>query len=147
MGNVRWVGGKEHIEIIPKRVGRYYRIQQGGLFMNLHILVAEVWLEKPKTCNRLTVRYIDDNTRNNNVSNLEWYEVPFLGGRRKKYNAEGITITASSDSSWEDRLSQVTFSAPPKTVIRDPETGEWVVYKRAATFDCEEDAIAFANQQ
>lgn len=146
MGNVRWIGGKEPVEVVPKRIGRYYRVQQGGLFINLHMLVAEVWLDKPKTRNKLTVKHIDEDTHNCKASNLEWYRVENKGGR-KKHNAEGITVTASSDSSWEDRLSQISFSTPPKIIQRDSETGEWVVYKRAATFTSEEDAIAFANQQ
>jgi hypothetical protein len=145
MGNVRWIGGKTQILIQAKRVGRCSRINQAGLHINLHSLVAEVWIPKPATSRKLTVKHIDGDTRNNLPSNLEWYEIPFVGGR-KKHNAEGITVTTFSDVSWEDRLSEVTFSTPkPKqTIVKNNNTGKWVVQ---CTFDTAEDAIAFANQQ
>ena len=143
LGNIRHVVYKQ-ILVKPVHRGPHYAVVLGIHTPTLRQVVADVWV--PNETGHTNVRHKNGDTHDNRADNLEWYSRSYNGGRRKKHNTEGITITTFSDSSWEDRLSEVTFSTPkPKqTIVKNNNTGKWVVQ---CTFDTAEDAIAFANQQ
>ncbi len=69
--------------IKPVRTGRWTTVCDQWLpIINLHILVADVWIPNPDNCDN--VRHIDGNTRNNSLSNLERYKIKYKGGRPRK---------------------------------------------------------------
>jgi hypothetical protein len=134
LGNIRHTA-HTHVYVKPVHRGPHYAVVLGIHTPTLRQVVAEVWV--PNETGHANVRHKNGDAHDNRAENLEWYSKSCRGGR-KKYNAEGITVTASSDMSWEDRLSEVTFSTPTpsRTVMKDRDTGEWVVqYTRIAQFD------------
>ena len=125
MGHVRKTGFTYDIK--PKHFGRYHRITDAGkIDVCLHTLVGEVWL--PKLPNTDSVKHINGDKHDNRASNLEWHKKK--PGRRSKAS------TVTTDSSWEETLSQVTFrSIEEHTVINDnyivspiPGSTKWSVY-------------------
>lgn len=48
------------------------RMKPYKLYTRMHCLVAEHFLEKPNTIERLEIDHIDSNRLNNNVTNLRW---------------------------------------------------------------------------
>jgi hypothetical protein len=95
MGNVKFV--HEHIElnVLPKRVGKYSRIQYKKLYINLHMLVAQLFLSN--TLEHNNVRHKNGNTYDNRAENLEWYTIQHKGGinggRHKKSSSKSEQTT------------------------------------------------------
>jgi len=116
------------VYIIPKHKGKYRLVCDEKLYILLHTLVGEVWL--PKLPNTDNIKHINGDTHDNRASNLEWYRISRKGGRRSKASI------VTTDSSWEETLSQVTFrSIEEHTVINDnyiispiPGSTKWSVY-------------------
>lgn len=139
LGKVRHALHK-HVIVKPIHRGPHYAVILGIHNVLLRHLVADVWV--PNFEKHKNVRHKNGDLHDNRSENLEWYSKSCKGGR-KKQRSEGITVSLSSDSSWEERLSQITFSRPPRTVTQDSETGEWIVQIK---FDNEEDAKMFAHE-
>lgn len=143
--------------VTPVRVGRYYRVKEHGLYINLHYLVAETWIPNPDK--HTHVKFRTTNTHDCTANNLEWYSPLRKGGRPKK------DITPSTDSSsWEDKLDRIPFPDDPASV-HTPEaknintnfivqaianTGKWLLFNTithsASIHDSFSDAVSDAER-
>jgi hypothetical protein len=72
LGRIKRFNNGELVEINPKLGTRnYLRVNIKGKEYKIHVLVATLFLKKPKG-NNLVVDHLDRNKLNNRVDNLEW---------------------------------------------------------------------------
>ena len=63
---------KKPVKVIPEKENGYLRLSYNGVRERCHVLVAEAWLNKPESSERLVVHHKDGDKMNNRADNLEW---------------------------------------------------------------------------
>jgi hypothetical protein len=115
LGNVRYkklIGKNETmIDIQIRHCGRFRIVNIGSEVINLHTLVAKVFIPNPD--NKSYVKHINGNTHDNCVSNLEWAKRK--GGRPKKTDGNGNTLP-SVTTDWQEKLDSIPFPDEQESV-------------------------------
>lgn len=98
-----------------KHTGKYYSVFADSFSKCVHMIVAETFIPKPEGADN--VRHKNKDTHDNRVENLEWYAIHRKGGRPKKVDSNGNTITVETTTTdWQAKLDSVPFPDEKESV-------------------------------
>jgi hypothetical protein len=121
---IKYTKGTREIitDIKPHHYGKFHRVKLINDYINLHTLVAEVFI--PNNDCGSYVKHKNGDTHDNRVSNLEWSKRN--SGKNGRKNADGITIstyttetTATKSTSTDDFNDSVSTYHDPVTISDD----------------------------